>query len=82
MLADHGVQHILCEGGGQLASALFKREAIQELHWVMAPKLLGQDARPAVGPGWSLNSAPHFKIIETSQIGDDVWTVALPKLPR
>lgn len=82
LLAERGVQHILCEGGGQLASALLKAELVQELHWVMAPKLLGQDGRPAVGPGWSLDQAPQFEISKTKRFGEDLWIVAFPTSSR
>lgn len=72
-LVQRGIQHILCEGGGQLASALLKADLVQELHWVLAPTLLGQDARPAIGPGWSLDNAPSFRIIDRQEFGNDLW---------
>lgn len=72
-LAQRGIQHILCEGGGQLASALLKADLVQELHWVLAPTLLGQDARPAIGPGWTLDNAPSFRIIDQQAFGKDLW---------
>lgn len=72
-LAVHGVQHLLCEGGGQLASALLKADLVQELHWVVAPKLIGQEGRPAVGPGWKLPEAPEFAVQTVDVCGTDVW---------
>ncbi len=72
-LGQRGIQHILCEGGGQLASALLKADLVQELHWVLSPTLLGQDARPAIGPGWSLDSAPAFRIVSREEFGNDLW---------
>lgn len=75
LLVKRGVQHILCEGGGQLASALLKAALVQELHWVMAPKLLGRDGRPAVAEGWKLSDAPEFRIVDVTRLGQDVWIV-------
>jgi diaminohydroxyphosphoribosylaminopyrimidine deaminase/5-amino-6-(5-phosphoribosylamino)uracil reductase len=73
LLVKRGVQHILCEGGGQLTSALLKAELVQELHWVTAPTLLGMDGRPAVAEGWSLKEAPQFHIESAEQCGKDLW---------
>ena len=80
LLGDQGVQHILCEGGGQLASALLQAGLVQELHWVMAPKLLGQEGRPSVGKGWSLADAPEFEVRTIEKSGDDIWIVSRSSL--
>jgi len=80
-LANRGVQHILCEGGGQLASALLHAQLVQELHWVLAPKFLGQDGRPSVGKGWTLEKAPGFTLLSSEQKGDDLWITAVPRSP-
>ena len=78
LLSKQGVQHIMCEGGGQLASALLKANLVQELHWVLAPKLLGEDGRPSVGAGWTLPKAPGFTIRSVEQLGQDVWIHLTP----
>jgi diaminohydroxyphosphoribosylaminopyrimidine deaminase / 5-amino-6-(5-phosphoribosylamino)uracil reductase len=72
-LGARGVQHILCEGGGQLAGALLKADLVQEIHWVLAPKVLGEKGLPAIGGGWRLDKAPSFKLISTQQHGEDLW---------
>jgi len=72
-LGDRGVHHILCEGGGQLAGALLKADLVQEVHWVVAPKILGASARPAVGGGWTLDKAPGFKLEAQERLGEDLW---------
>jgi len=77
-LASRGVQHILCEGGGQLAGALLKAGLVDELHWVIAPKLLGATARPAVAGGWKLPGAPGFRTHAVEQLGGDVWLTLRP----
>lgn len=72
-LGARGVQHILCEGGGQLAGALLKADLVQELEWFIAPKILGEKSRPAVGKGWRLENAPGFQIVDQRRIGEDIW---------
>ncbi len=48
-LARRGLTQVLVEGGGALAAALLREDLVDELHWFVAPRLLGGDARPAVG---------------------------------
>ncbi len=72
-LGARGVQHILCEGGGQLAGSLLKEELVQELEWFVAPKILGEKGRPSVGRNWRLDQAPGFRVCESGRFGDDIW---------
>jgi diaminohydroxyphosphoribosylaminopyrimidine deaminase/5-amino-6-(5-phosphoribosylamino)uracil reductase len=48
-LAREGLTTVLCEGGGRLAAGLLRAELADELHWIVAPKLLGADARAGLG---------------------------------
>lgn len=47
-LAREGLTHVLVEGGGGLAAALLRAGLVDELHWFVAPSLLGAEARPAL----------------------------------
>ncbi len=49
-LAKHGICELLVEGGGNLAAALLRARVVDELHWIVAPRLLGADAVPGLGP--------------------------------
>jgi len=49
-LAIEGLTTVLVEGGGQLAAALLRAELVDEVHWLIAPSLIGGDGRPALGP--------------------------------
>ncbi len=49
-LAEEGLTTILVEGGGRLAAALLRADLIDEVHWMLAPKLIGSDGKPALGP--------------------------------
>ena len=48
-LAREGLTEVLVEGGGGLAAALLRARLVDELHWFVAPRLLGGDGRPSVG---------------------------------
>jgi diaminohydroxyphosphoribosylaminopyrimidine deaminase/5-amino-6-(5-phosphoribosylamino)uracil reductase len=48
-LAREGLTQILVEGGGVLAAALLRARLVDELHWFVAPRLLGGDGRPSLG---------------------------------
>jgi diaminohydroxyphosphoribosylaminopyrimidine deaminase/5-amino-6-(5-phosphoribosylamino)uracil reductase len=48
-LAREGLTEVLVEGGGGLAAAFLRARLIDELHWFVAPRLLGGDGRPSVG---------------------------------
>lgn len=73
LLAKRGMQHILCEGGGQLAAALLREGLVQELHWVQAPILLGSGGIPAIDFVTPLTRAPRLEWLEEERLGDDLW---------
>ena len=78
-LAGAGLTQILAEGGGGLAAALLRAGLVDELHWFVAPSLLGGDARAAVaGLGLAkLAQRLRFEIAETRRLGEDLYVRAL-----
>jgi len=67
-----GILHVLCEGGGHLAGALFKARLVDQLYWVVAPAVLGDAAIASVaGVDWSLKAAQRFRPVATHRCGDD-----------
>ncbi len=48
-LAREGLTEVLVEGGGLLAAALLRARLVDELHWFVAPRLLGGDGRSSIG---------------------------------
>lgn len=50
VLAKQGLTTVLVEGGGGLAAALLRAGLVDEVHWMLAPKLIGSDGRAGLGP--------------------------------
>ncbi|TRW96337.1 bifunctional diaminohydroxyphosphoribosylaminopyrimidine deaminase/5-amino-6-(5-phosphoribosylamino)uracil reductase RibD [Paracoccus sp. M683] len=74
-LGQRGLTRVFCEGGGVLAAALLRADLVDELIGYTAGLILGADARPAVAQMGlaALRDAPRFRLIETRQIGDDLF---------
>jgi diaminohydroxyphosphoribosylaminopyrimidine deaminase/5-amino-6-(5-phosphoribosylamino)uracil reductase len=74
-LAEAGLTEVLVEGGGGLAAALLREGLVDEVHWFVAPRLLGGDARSALGalalP--ALARAPRLAGARWRRIGDDLY---------
>ena len=49
-LAEEGLTSVLVEGGGGLAAALLRADLVDEVHWMLAPILIGGDGKPGLGP--------------------------------
>jgi diaminohydroxyphosphoribosylaminopyrimidine deaminase/5-amino-6-(5-phosphoribosylamino)uracil reductase len=75
LLAQAGVTEVLVEGGGGLAAALLREGLVDELHWFMAPRLLGADAKPALGALGiaSLAQARRLSGWRARRVGDDLY---------
>jgi len=78
ILARRGVNDVLVEGGGGLAAALLRARLVDRIHLFLAPRLLGGDARPAVGALQleRLASAPRLADVRARRIGQDWWLTA------
>ena len=80
-LAEAGLTTLLVEGGGGLAAALFRADLVDEIHWFLAPSLIGADGLPAVGAlqVQSLSQAPRLEWASIGQVGPDLHLVARPE---
>jgi diaminohydroxyphosphoribosylaminopyrimidine deaminase/5-amino-6-(5-phosphoribosylamino)uracil reductase len=74
-LARAGLTLILVEGGGALAAALLRAGLVDELHWIVSPRLIGGDGVPALGAlGLArLAAAPQLDAPALARVGDDAW---------
>lgn len=72
---DHGVRHLLCEGGAELNATLLRHDLVDELFWTIAPKIkLGRDL-PNYAGGEPLPRADvmRFSILDSRVAGDEVF---------
>lgn len=76
-LGAAGVVDVLVEGGGALAGALLEAGLVDELHWFVAPLLLGADGVPSVvGPTPASPAvAQRFSLTAVDRFADDVRLV-------
>ncbi len=74
-MVEHGVERVLCEGGGQLAASLIAAEVVDRLEWFRAPIVLGGEGRPGVAALTlgSLADAPRFNRVALRDVGPDIW---------
>ncbi len=73
-LGRREINELWVEAGARLAGALLREALADELIIYIAPKLLGPQARPLVDMSelGRLQDAPHFAVVESRQIGEDV----------
>ncbi len=74
-LAREGLTEILLEGGGALAAALLRAGLVDEVHWFVAPKLIGGDGRAALAALGieRLADAVQFETMHTKRLGEDFY---------
>lgn len=78
-LGKRGVMHVLCEGGGALASSLVRAGLVDEFVLFVAPSLLGGGGIPMFGKkGWPLANMPLLEFQTLEKCGKDVFIRALP----
>lgn len=80
MLGERGVVSLLVEGGGVLHASLFAASLVDQVHAIIAPKIVGGTAYPAVaGPGVArMADAVTLRNIEVVRLGQDVAFVGQP----
>ncbi|CAN5387524.1 bifunctional diaminohydroxyphosphoribosylaminopyrimidine deaminase/5-amino-6-(5-phosphoribosylamino)uracil reductase RibD [soil metagenome] len=79
-LLEQGCQKVLCEGGGQIAGSLIDAGLVDELYWLVAPKMLvDEKALPAVSSPRSrfIADSVDWKVTGANFLGDDLLISAL-----
>ncbi|MDB2414415.1 bifunctional diaminohydroxyphosphoribosylaminopyrimidine deaminase/5-amino-6-(5-phosphoribosylamino)uracil reductase RibD [Rickettsiales bacterium] len=74
ILAEKGITRLLVEGGSKLATSFIKNGLVDRLIWIKAPKILGNDAKAAIGDIDIdlLENSINLKITKSIKIGDDI----------
>ncbi|MDX2170704.1 MAG: bifunctional diaminohydroxyphosphoribosylaminopyrimidine deaminase/5-amino-6-(5-phosphoribosylamino)uracil reductase RibD, partial [Deltaproteobacteria bacterium] len=75
-LAQRGVNTVLLEGGATLAGAALRAGVVDRLAIFLAPKLIGGDGVPMLGPLGvrAMAGAPALRVTGVEAIGDD-WLI-------
>ncbi len=77
---EHGVMHVLCEGGSKLAASLVEAGLVDAYAFFIAPKLMGADGLPNFGRvGGLIGNVANLRFTSVEQIGEDVLLMAKPK---
>ncbi|MBL4818487.1 MAG: bifunctional diaminohydroxyphosphoribosylaminopyrimidine deaminase/5-amino-6-(5-phosphoribosylamino)uracil reductase RibD [Deltaproteobacteria bacterium] len=76
-LGEQGVSSIMIEGGGVLLTALLKENLVDEVAWLTAPKMIGQQGVPALGEFPAL--LDYSKVVYHKQLGIDLLTIVCHK---
>jgi len=74
-LASEKVLMVLCEGGGKLASYLLREGLVDEVQWLVAPKILGDHLAISAVDGdlpVKLTEIQKLKNVTTQKLGDDI----------
>ena len=78
-LAGREVTRLLIEGGGEVIASAFAAGAVDRVHWVIAPKVIGGRRAPTPVEGMgvpSLRQAVPLKDMRTRRLGADLLVTA------
>ena len=77
LLREHGIESLLCEGGGALGAKLLNDGLVDRLYWVQAPVWLGDNAVRAFPgvPDFAVAEAPRWIPVERRDLGADTLLV-------
>jgi 2,5-diamino-6-(ribosylamino)-4(3H)-pyrimidinone 5'-phosphate reductase len=75
MTRELGVRTLLCEGGGILASELFRARAVDELYVTLVPRVLGGADAPTLveGSGFLPDELPDASLGAVDRVGDELY---------
>jgi len=75
MRRELGVRTLLCEGGGILASELFRARAVDELYVTLVPRVLGGVDAPTLveGAGFLPDVIPDASLGAVDRVGDELY---------
>lgn len=78
-LLDHGLCHVLCEGGATLAGDLLRNGLVDRLDLFVAGKLLGAGRSLLGDLGIAgIEGAQELDLDEVRRVGPDLWITARP----
>lgn len=75
LVAEEGINSVMCEGGGVLAGSLLQENLVDDIYWFVAPKILGDSKAKLAVEGQeavSLDKAKAFELNAPQIIGSDL----------
>jgi riboflavin-specific deaminase-like protein len=72
------LRRLLCEGGGELHSALIRDDLLKELHLTVCPKVFGGYNAPTIADGkefFRLTDAVQFKLKSINHVDDELFAL-------
>jgi riboflavin-specific deaminase-like protein len=79
------VKKILCEGGGELNTALFRKNLVDEIYVTVCPLIFGGRNAPTMADGLGVTrvkDASKWRIKSLKRIGDELFLVYCPRKRR
>ncbi|MEH1863073.1 MAG: RibD family protein [Nostoc sp.] len=75
LIAERGLHKVVALGGGSLTAALVQAGRIDDWWLTIWPVIYGgkHALSPVEGEGFVPNTAPHLQLIETRQVGSDLF---------
>lgn len=79
-LGEAEITSVLLEGGPQLATAFWQNQLVDEVRWYVAPKVIGGDGLPAVGPlgHTAMPQIGSLQSVNCRSVGDDICIEGYP----
>jgi diaminohydroxyphosphoribosylaminopyrimidine deaminase/5-amino-6-(5-phosphoribosylamino)uracil reductase len=83
-LGKNGITTVLIEGGNAVFTSILKQKAADRIIVIIAPKLLGSMALPAIGDLriGALDKALDYQITAQKRLGDDIWVELKSIMPE
>src|SRR5262249_4043744 len=78
------VKKILCEGGGELNTALFRQDLVDEIYLTLCPLIFGGRGAPTLADGIGisrLEEAARLRIKSLKRIGQELFLVYTVRKP-
>lgn len=79
---EEACQHVLCEGGGELALSLLQQELAQEVELHIAPKILADNSAKPLFNGLSpqsMDEALQLSLVQMKRLGNDCILTLRPR---
>ena len=71
LLAAHGIETLMVEGGGGIIAALLEAGLVDEIHAYIAPRIFGGATAPTMADGGGMLTGVKLKLLSVEKLEDD-----------